>query len=354
MHENEILLLIEKYLAGTTTTEEKKKLWAWYRSYDQSEIEIQLDSEKEQDEIKYKLLQKLKVYIGEARPAAIEQSIERNFKKRRALRWAAAASVILFLATGYWLLVQGPSESSNGAGITGRNNTITTKPGFKTEIALPDGSTVWLNADSKITYDEYFGGAQREVFLTGEAFFNVARDNARPFIVHTRYIDLKVLGTAFNVRAYENEEETETALAHGSIEVTVKNNPGKKITLKPSEKLVVRNQMTDDTQIREEKPREEEPLIAVSKMHYYGKDSSAIETSWVKNRLAFSKERLDQIALKIGRWFNVKVIITDESLKDEKYNGLFDDETLEEVMEALRVAGNFHYTIKEGEVFISR
>lgn len=234
-------------------------------------------------------------------------------------------------------------------------NTISTKPGSKTNIRLPDGSKVWLNADSKITYSGDFQGVTREVYLSGEAFFDVVKDKTRPFIIHTNTIDLKVLGTAFNVRSYANEKETEASLVHGSIEVTVKNNPDKKIILKPTEKLVVKNISADSVQRNKvaEKVNEEEPLIVLSKMHILPKDSSSVETSWTKNRLAFDKDNLEEIALKIERWYNVKVIITDKELNEEKYTGVFEDESLEEVMDALQTSGGFHYVIRRREVLIS-
>jgi len=353
MQENEILSLIEKYLAGIATPVEKKRVLDWYRSYDKSEIEIHFDSKKEKDEFRDRLFQKLQLHIIETRTGEIKPLVKRPFRKRRMIRWAAAAAVIMFIAGGYWLFKQS-GNSKNANKEISENNTVITKPGIKTHVILPDGSKVWVNAGSKIVYDKYFNKSNREIFLIGEAFFDVVKDKTRPFIVHTNAIDLKVLGTAFNVRAYENEKETVTALVHGSIEVTVKNNPEKKILLKPTERLVVKNQINDAIQNKEEKVIAGEPAIAIDKMHYYGKDSSDFETSWVKNRLTFRKERLDEIALRIERWFNVNVIITDASLNDSKYNGVFEDETLEEVMEALKLTGNFQYTIKDGKVIITR
>src|SRR5205085_10891901 len=87
-------------------------------------------------------------------------------------------------------------------------NTVMTKPGSKSKLQLPDGTQVWLNSDSKITYGESFMGATREVQLSGEAYFDVVKDKEHPFIIHTQSIDLKVLGTAFNVRSYANEKNT--------------------------------------------------------------------------------------------------------------------------------------------------
>src|SRR4029078_631833 len=100
-------------------------------------------------------------------------------------------------------------------------NTVSTKRGSKSKVQLPDGTQVWLNADSRIAYNEKFQGNLREVTLEGEAYFDVVRDEKRPFVIHTAAIDIKVLGTAFNVRSYANEKNTETSLIRGSIEVTL-------------------------------------------------------------------------------------------------------------------------------------
>jgi ferric-dicitrate binding protein FerR (iron transport regulator) len=286
----------------------------------------------------------------------IEGSGEKNQKKTKGsyvkLWWAGAVAASLLLC---WVFITKPATRSNTFKLSG--NTINAKPGFKMYIVLPDGSKVWLNADSKLTYGDNFQGRFREVYLSGEAFFDVTKDKDHPFIIHTKTIDVKVLGTAFNVRSYENEETTETALVHGSVEVTLHNNPDKKIILRPSEKLIVKNNMPDSL-IQKTKPGkepEEEPLIVLSKMRYYENDSTAsVETSWVKNRLVFDKEPLKDIALKIERWYNVRVIIKNDDLNEEIYTASFEDESLEQVMEALKLAGNFRYTIKKKEVIIRR
>ena len=169
-------------------------------------------------------------------------------------------------------------------------------------------------------------------------------------------INLKVLGTAFNVRSYDNEKETETALVHGSVEITLRNNPDKKIVLKPGEKLLVKN-IPVDTSITNKKQKhdEETPIAVLTNMHYYGTDSSSVETSWTKNQLEFNDEPLDKIALNLERWFNVQITITNETLKKEKYTAtLEEDDKLEDFLEALKLAEGFHYSIKDREVVISR
>jgi transmembrane sensor len=269
-------------------------------------------------------------------------------KKYYRIVWgAAAASILLF-----WFVFR----TNENTGVKPINNTVSTKAGDKASINLPDGSKVWLNGDSKITYVEDFENKTREVTLSGEAFFEVAKDKTKPFIIHTRTINLKVLGTAFNVRSYDNEKETETALVHGSVEVTLLNNPDKKIVLKPGEKLLVKNIPVDTLPTYKKQKRDEEtPIAVLTNMHYYGTDSSSVETSWTKNQLVFNDEPLDKIALNLEQWFNVRITITNESLKKEKYTATVEEEDkLEDFLEALKLAEGFHYSIKDREVVISR
>jgi transmembrane sensor len=262
--------------------------------------------------------------------------------------WVAAAASVFII----WFFARN-SESISSKAV---DNTVSTNAGYKASINLPDGSKVWLNGDSKITYNGDLKGNTREVFLSGEAFFDIAKDKTRPFIIHTRTINLKVLGTAFNVRSYENDKETETALVHGSIEVTLRDNPDKKIILKPGEKLMVKNSSIVDTLSKYKKSEvsdEDEPIAVLAKMRYYGNDSSIVETSWTKDRLVFYDERLDKIALNLERWFKVSVLIKEEQLKKEKYTATIEEgDKLEEVLEALKAAEGFHYSIKNKEVII--
>lgn len=234
-------------------------------------------------------------------------------------------------------------------------NTVSTKPGSKSKIQLPDGSQVWLNADSRLVYSESFNGQAREVTLCGEAYFDVVKDHRHPFIIHTNTIDVLVLGTTLNVRSYSNEKITEAALIHGSVEVSLRSDPAKKILLKPNDKLVVQNgirllltggktvKSNSDTTAR---------VLGLRKVHFPARDSTAVEVLWVKNKLAFDQESLEAVASKIERWFNVKVNITHEALKQTEYSGVFEDETLPQVMEALRLTGNFRYSIRKREVTI--
>lgn len=258
---------------------------------------------------------------------------------------AAAAAVIL--GAILWL-----SPFGVGTGkVSLADNTVSTRPGSRSKVQLPDGTQVYLNSDSRLTYKQDFPGDTREVQLTGEAYFDVAKDSHHPFIIHTSVIDIKVLGTTFNVKSYGDERLTETALIKGSVEVTVHNNPDKKIILKPNEKIIVHNdQVTIVSGHATSSP--DEPLITVGKVHFQKKDSSITEILWTRNQLAFDNASLEEVARQVERWYGVKVTISREQLKTIRFNAVFGDESLPQVMEALGIAGNFSYSIHNKEVII--
>lgn len=274
---------------------------------------------------------------------------KRNPSIYKKLAWVTGIAASLFIA---WFAIFDFSPGTKTDESTAQN-TISTKRGSKSKIQLPDGTEVWLNADSKITYNENFQGDIREVQLSGEAFFDVVRDEQRPFIIHTDVIDVKVLGTAFNVRSYANEKNTETSLIRGSVEISLRSSPDKKFTLKPNDKLIVRNEeakVVAKKTAAEEK--EDKPILLTwDKINYEKSDSTVKEILWVKNKLSFDGEPMEEIALKIERWYDVKVNI-DERIKKVDYTGTFEGESLQQVMEALQFSGKFQYSINKKEVTI--
>ena len=270
--------------------------------------------------------------------------------ERRRIRPAvfAIAAAVLAITTGIWLFK--PHGNADGY------NTVTTRPGSRSRIQLPDGTTVWLNADSRLTYK--LTSREREVNLTGEAYFDVAKDKDHPFRVHTNTVDILVLGTIFNVRSYGNDRNTETSLFQGSVEVTLRNSPDKKIILKPDEKLIVHNNDARVSSMRTKTapaPDDDtdQPLMTLAKVHYQPTDSGYLEMLWTKNQLVFDNQSLEEVGLQLERWFGVHVTITDESLKTRRFSGKFSDESLSRVMEALQLVGEIHYTIRKKEVTIT-
>lgn len=138
--------------------------------------------------------------------------LKSRLKRRRV--WLAVASAAIILFAG-WLLKTSPSPVKEET----KQEALEARKGSRSRSLLPDGTTVWLNAGSKLYYENDFTGSTREVRLEGEAFFDVVKNPDQPFIVHTYGIDIKVLGTAFNVKSYPEDKTTETTLYRGSVRV---------------------------------------------------------------------------------------------------------------------------------------
>src|SRR3984957_19558734 len=157
-------------------------------------------------------------------------------------RYAAMVACIAFLAgISFYYFHRPKIEVGN---IVEKSNEIISKSGARTKLMLPDGSQVWLNSGSKLTYSNAYNNNTREVELEGEAYFDVSKDLERPFIVHASSLNIKALGTAFVVKSYPQDETVEATLLRGIIEVSRKDYPdGSKVILKPNEKLIFSKQL---------------------------------------------------------------------------------------------------------------
>lgn len=272
--------------------------------------------------------------------------------------WAAAAVITL---VGLFAFSDFFSAGSKRNKIAQPVNEVSTRPGSKSKIQLPDGSVVWLNAGSTLTYTKDFGKEIREVTLTGEGFFDVTKNVEKPFIINTTSISIKVLGTAFNVKAYPEDKQTEASLIRGSIEVTIKSRPNDKIILSPSEKLVVENEVPK-TDIRDGRTgnieRTQLPVIStlmsVNKLKYSPVDSTVAETQWVNNKLVFRDESFNELAVRMERWYDVDIEITDSNIAEERLNGIFETETIIQALEALKEFIPFKYEKTGNKIIIHR
>lgn len=242
-------------------------------------------------------------------------------------------------------------------------NEITVKLGTKTKVQLPDGSHVWVNSDSKLTYAETFTGPTRDIYLEGEAYFDVVKDAKHPFIVHTSGIDIRVLGTAFNVKAYKAEPTIEATLVHGLIEVTKTNQPeASKILLHPHEKLIFDKKANEQSVIKPgmnaaesaiAQDRPINPSITITPLSKSLADSALIETSWVYNRLSFEEEKFEDLAKKIERWFNVEITINNNKIRSYRTTGSFENETVDEALKELQYLVPFNYQINGRNITIT-
>lgn len=265
------------------------------------------------------------------------------FPIKTILRAVAAILIISLGSLGFYLYlnheVAGPSE-----------NILATKKGSRSSLVLPDGTKVLLNADTKLRYDQSFGKKLREVFLEGEAFFEVVEDRDHPFVVHTKTMDVKVLGTTFNVRAYSSDRNTQTTLLKGSVEVTL-NKRKDRVILKPNEKIIVQNE-TDSGIVRATTPEMFTENISIHTVKTNLQDSSIVETEWTKNRLAFDQAYYSEVFPELERWYGITVTVKDTAILKRKISGSYENEDLTEVLESFKLATGFQYKIQNHNLLI--
>lgn len=273
-------------------------------------------------------------------------------RPKRKLRWLLLPALAVIALLAFWL----PGRNSNEQALARQSapqTGISTKNGSHSKIQLPDGSEVWLNAGSNIHYDKSFGVTTREVYLDGEAFFDVVRNPEKPFLVHTNSMNLRVLGTRFNVRCYAGDRTAEASLIHGSLEVT-ENKHGEKWILKPNEKIVVFNTplAVANQPVTQSYTRPVPPAPVLKPLTYHTNDTLAIEAAWTQNRLSFKDESFADVARKMERWFDAEFVFRDESKKALMMYGSFTTESLEQALTALEFSFDFRYKVEKRKVFI--
>jgi transmembrane sensor len=222
--------------------------------------------------------------------------------------------------------------------------------GVRKEIRLPDGTFVRLNSGSGISYkSDMLSSDIRDVYITGEAFFNVTHDTKHPFIVRTHRVAIRVLGTEFNVKEYPGEGESETTLIKGSIELTINNRTDQKFLLKPSEKFALVEK--DHSQQGEDIGSSVLTIENISPVKLGDKEYIR-EVSWVENNLVFQNETFEQLIPKLERWYNVKITLEDPKIRSYRYTGIFIDENIIQALEAMQLIKPFNYKHTENEVKI--
>jgi ferric-dicitrate binding protein FerR (iron transport regulator) len=262
--------------------------------------------------------------------------------KRLLVRALVAAAAILIIGLTWQLLNKNKQVPDN------KLTTVATGPKeSKSTMTLPDGSIVRLNAKSKVSYAEGFGKTTREVFLNGEAYFEVTHNEAIPFIVHTGEADIKVLGTKFNVRNYSNEHKMEAALLTGSIELTLHADTKHKVLLKPSEKIIVKKNAEGEAAIMPSGMDKKVELTSIKVQ-----DSVIVETSWLNDKMAFYDKSFSEIALDLERQFDVNIEFKNKVVSGFKYTGVYDEDNAEDILKILQMIKPFHYTLTNKQITI--
>lgn len=206
---------------------------------------------------------------------------------------------------------------------------VTTPRGVSCQLTLPDGTQVWLNADSKLSFPETFGATSREIYASGEAFFDVVKDTQRPFIVRTDYFTTTVKGTAFNLRAH-SQHDASVALLRGSV--SVKSTKGDEATITPGQAAV---------------------LSEAGGMSVADTDTYPL-TQWKDGYFYFNDNRLADIMMELGRWYNVNVVFEDEKELDRHLHFVAEhSENLTDIITRMNSIGTARLTF-DGETVTVR
>ncbi|MBN2214854.1 MAG: FecR family protein [Bacteroidales bacterium] len=298
---------------------------------------------------------KLKCEIRNATGRPYESS---SYKLAGRIQQIAAAVIITIVAgTLAFYLIKNAGPSGNNKALT----EYVIPYGSRSKILLPDGTDIWLNSGSRLKYDRHFGRHNRNISLEGEAYFNVTSGKKLPFIVNTSGLTIKVLGTAFNVKAYPEENFIETTVERGTVQVLGDlKSPAMPngVVLKANQKLLytLKDETKKSAGQSDENKTVKQP-VSVLKPNTAKLDdniSTKIYTSWKDNRWIIEREELQSLAVKLERRYNVAVVIGDESLKHYVFSGILEDETLEQVLEAIQLTAPILYKINQKQVVLTR
>lgn len=359
MNSNRIFILLSRKVACEANISELAELDDLLKSYPEQKLPIELieefwntASEKDRDFLEatyYLHLNRLKEHgfdLTETQTSShgTDSDIEvapASLKHKHLKKLLAASTLLIIVATVFCIIISVDKKTiTSGKTDIAKidQSEVSTKNGSRTKIQLPDGTSVWLNGGSKLVYNnEQYGRLIREVTLTGEGYFDVIKNPEKPFIIHTNRMDIKVLGTVFNVRCYPDEKNTETSLIRGSIEVTLKSRK-EKIMLKPSEKLIISDELAA---IPVKAIKTPDQIILLRHLTVLPKDSTIAETAWVENRLVFSSESFEEVALKMEKWYSVEIMFANEKLKLYRLTGSFERETISEALKAIQISTPF-------------
>ena len=208
-------------------------------------------------------------------------------------------------------------------------HTLQVPRGGEYKIVLDDGTEIWLNSASELKYPAHFVGNERRVCLVGEAYFQVARNEAAPFIVETRDMDVKGLGTSFNVSAYEDEENSHATLVEGRVEVDDKIN-GEKVTLTPGEQALLQGK---EMVVREV--------------------NTKLYSMWRLDRFTFASEDMEGVIRKLSRWYNVNFFFSNSSMKQKRFTGSLPKYSdISQVLKMIEMTTDIKFQVKGNTIII--
>ncbi len=326
---DESLLLIRFLKDNDLDFIQLKKLRAWMLApehrdaVDKFMLEVWEKSQPRESKLTFDQL--LEVVNGQYQQ---ERSVA--FGKKRGIELFQRVAAMLIIPLALFFIYYAVSQKS---GILGYAETIVPK-GQKSEVVLPDSTHIWLNSGSQLRYPVKFSDNRREVFLQGEAYFEVEKNWHKPFLVHASSLTVKVTGTKFNVMAYPDDSDITTALLEGHVNLSVKpeNGKTKRIEMQPGDLV--------------EYSKKQNSLL----MTNFKKDEVV---GWKNNQLVFRDDTFDKLVKKIERWYNVQVVYDKIQFNDRRLTvELLEGESLDRLCQIIEKTMNVTCTIEKQKVYI--
>ena len=309
----------QKTIEGSASSDEQALLARWLEQLDIG------------DEMDKRMLAEWKIRSMAGLRKTMKSPTPTSRKSRvRKLAWIASAAAVLLVAVtailtrpyGDW-----PADKEQQAIVYSE---YSTSAGQRKLLTLSDGSRVWLGNASKIRYPKDFQEDKREIVLEGQAFFEVTPDSARPFHVHAGELDIKVLGTSFDVKHYAGDEEQTVTVASGKVSVQPLH-AGKQWILEKGRQVVYY-------------PADKNGMVRAADL--------AVAISWKNGELVFRDDPLETIAVRLERWYGVKIAIASPTLNTKRLSLSVRDESLQRVLHMLAMAGGFRFEIDGSNVKI--
>lgn len=365
--ESKFKVLIVSYLSNQATKKEKLVLSEWLKESDENrrlfseycklyDLSSMLNynnkfSERKVENWKH-LNDKIDSFSGEADPPKIR-------KLTYYLKMAAAVLLIFFGGALTFHLLYKTNSSQNLCSI---EYEVNAPRGGKSEVLLTDGTKVWLNAGSCLRYKADYGLNSRVVCLIGEGYFQVVKNPKKPFIVKTSGLKIKAFGTSFNVKAYPEEKIVTTTLVEGIVKIEGK---GVNLSLKPKEVVIVNKEEAKhspkenkevavhakNVNVPHSIPENKENVVN-DNIVLTSNVNTNIYTSWKDNRWIIESEPLKNIAVIMERKYNVSIVIKSPELNQYTFTGTFNNETLEQILDIIKLTAPLNYQINKGVVTI--
>lgn len=329
----DIEILIGKSISGNTTPIENKELKNWMAASDANQIQFNQtlkaweksknllsDSEIKEDRFK------IQVDINKKLLSKFQKSKKRNL----IFKIAAILAIPVSLALG-WYIFQNSIYNLND----NQYCEITSPKGNISKCLLPDGTEVWVNTNSTISYNSNFSNQEiREVKLDGEAYFHVTSNKQKPFIVSTKFGNINVTGTEFNVKSYSESYQLETVLVEGSVELQINTNIKQLIKLVPGERVVYKSRRNK---------------INITKV------DTEIYSSWRNGEIIFKDATLDDLIQKLENIYDIKFCLDDEKIGEFRFRGMFRyNNNLIDALEKIKKTADLDYCIENKEVRLTK